>query len=144
MTHTTKPQATLEQVLQPRPPVLGIRCVQPANYEPGSAQERFVSSAAQTVRSLYLDGARNLGYDPERPDIFWSECADTFCTVLEVEQAAADDHEASVALAVFERAGFFSDRLRPTTLRAQVEMQIAALDAARQARWLFAQQTQLV
>lgn len=139
-----KPQATLEEVLQPRPAGEPVRCVKAAEYERGTPQERLVASAAKTVRSIYVDGSRRMGYDPEYSDIFWSECAETMRTVLEVEQVASDDHEASVAMAVFERAGFFSDRLRPTTLRAQVEMQIAALDAARQARWLFAQQTQLV
>jgi hypothetical protein len=143
MTHN-KTQATLEEVLQPRPFTGTLRCVQPAQYSPGSPQERLVSSAARTVRDIYLDGTRNLAYDAERSEAFWSECAETMQAALEVEQVAADDHEAAIALSVFERAGFFSDRLRPTTLRAQVEMQIAALDAARQARWMFARQSQLV
>ncbi len=146
MNHTTTRQvtATVEEVLQPRPAGAPMRCVQPAQYTPGSPQERLVSAAARTVRDIYLDGIRNVPFDAAQPDAFWSECAETYCAALEVEQVAADDHEASIALSVFERAGFLSDRLRPTTLRAQVEMQIAALDAARQARWMFARQSQLV
>lgn len=143
-TATRQAIATIEEVLQPRPAGAPLRCVKPASYTPGSVQERLVSAAAQTVRNIYLDGIRNVPFDAERADVFWSECAETYCAALEVEQIAADDHEASIALSVFERAGFLSDRLRPTTLRAQVEMQIAALDAARQARWMFARQSQLV
>ena len=143
-TTTRQVIATFEEVLQPRPAGAPMRCVKPASYTPGSVQERLVSAAARTVRDIYLDGIRNVPFDAAQPDAFWSECAETYCSALEVEQIAADDHEASIALSVFERAGFYSDRLRPTTLRAQVEMQIAALDAARQARWMFARQSQLV
>jgi len=134
---------TVAEVLLPRPCNITMRCVQPAEYAVGSPQDRLVRLAADKMRAIYVNGARSVRYDEQAPELFFDQCADTFQAAQEVEQCAADDQEASIALAVFERAGWFRDLLRPTTLRAQVEIQLLAIGTARQARLLFAQQQAL-
>ena len=51
---------------------------------------------------------------------------------------------ASIAGAIFARAGWFGDLVRPTTLEGQVQMQVAAIEAARLAKPFFAKQASLV
>ncbi len=133
---------TMKAVLQPRP-APRVRAVKPAAVADGSLQAQLIERAAQTVRNIYVDGQRRVKYDEARPEVFFDACFETFQAALEVEDAAPDDLTASIAAAVFERAGW-SSTLRPTTLEAQVRMQVAAMDAARQARGFFAKQAALV
>jgi hypothetical protein len=143
-THTAAARtALLAEVLQPRQSDFSMRCVHPADYAVGSPQDRLVSRAAAQVRRIYVAGKRNVRYDEHAPELFFDECADTHRTAQEVEQCAADDQEAAIALAVFERAGWFRGLLQPTTLASQVEIQLLAMNTARQARLLFAQQQTL-
>lgn len=136
--------ALLENVLQPRPVGAVPRCVKPAQFERGSLQDELVERAAAAVRSIYSAGQRRVSYDEQRPEHFFDACVDTFSVALEVEEAIEDGTTASIAAAIFERAGWTRDMLRPTTLEAQVRMQVEAVQAARQARQFFARQAALV
>lgn len=136
--------ALLEKVLQPRPVGAVPRCVKPAQFERGSLQDELVERAAAAVRRIYSAGQRRVSYDERRPEPFFDACFDTYSVVLEVEDAVEDDTTASIAVAIFERAGWARDLLRPTTLEAQVRMQVEAVQAARQAKQFFARQAALV
>lgn len=129
---------TLKEVLKPRPAV-AVRNIKPADIKPGTLQAKLVEEAAAKVKGLYYAGKRKVGYDPERPEPFFDACVDTYTTIVDVEQTVPDERVASIALAVFEKA-FFGERLLPTTLKAQVEMQIEAVETARRLRLLFAEQ----
>lgn len=133
----------LSQVLQPRPAGT-VRFVKPAQLERGSLQDELVGRAAATVRSIYSSNQRRVAYDEKRPEPFFDACFDTFSVALEVEEAIEDDTTASIAAAIFERAGWTGDLLRPTTLEAQVRMQLEAIDAACKAKQFFARQASLV
>lgn len=133
---------TLREILQPRPVEKQPRIVQPAKVQPGSMHERIVADAAEKIRHIYIKGQRRVAYDERNPEQFFDACFDTRMTVEEVEQCIEDERVARIALAIFHRAGI-TDNPRPTTLRAQVEMQIAVVEAARNVQWLFAQQQAL-
>lgn len=135
--------ATLTDVLQPRPCDIQLRCVQPLAADPGSVQEQLIGKAAEKVRSLYYASQRRVAYDEKSPESFFDACYDTYCAAAEVEQVAEDDTTASIALAVFKRAGWFHELLRPTTLAGQVQMQIEALEAARRVKPFLAHQAAL-
>lgn len=134
---------TLAQVLQPRPCNLELRCVQPMAFEPGSLQEKVVTSAALKVRDLYANNQLRVAYDERCPEPFFDACYDTYSVALEVEQVVADDTTAAIAWSIFERAGWGRDRLKPTTLAGQVRMQVEAIEAAVKARQFFAKQAAL-
>lgn len=137
----TAPAALMLEVLRPTP-AKAIRSVKPVQPEPGSFVERIVNHAARKVRDAYLAGRRAVNYDSDRPEYFFDACFDTWMTAAELSEAIPDDTELALAEAVFERAGW-SDRLRPTTLRAQVEMQVIATEAARKARVFMMRQQSL-
>jgi hypothetical protein len=137
-TNTTTNQL-LAEVLRPTPAAT-LRHVKPAVFKPNTPEAGFIEKAAARVRDVYLAGARAAAaqfgrFDPDA-------CFDTWMTVAELDQAIADEKTAAIAKAVFQRAGF-DDRLQPTTLRAQVEMQLIAVETAQHARQLFGQQLNL-
>lgn len=133
----------LEEVLKPStlPPV---RFGCPVDLDSETPAAKLVEAAARQVRDIYLDGIRRVAFDEKRPEAFFSECAETAIAAIEVENTAADEFEANIASTIFQRAGFYSQVLKPTTLRAQVEIQIAVIDAVNKIRWSFAKQQALV
>lgn len=133
----------LTNVIKPRP-APAVRFVQSARFERESLQEQLVERAAKQVRQIYLQGIRRMKYDEKQPEPYFEACADTFITALEVERVMPDDTTAAIASAIFERAGWGQGNLRPTTLEAQVQMQMVAIEAAEQARQFFAKQTALI
>lgn len=134
--------ATLADVLRASP-AEPVRFIKPAKVDSGSVQATIIERAARQVRDIYLDGIRRVKYDEKQPEVFFDACFDTWSVFAEVEQAVQDDATAAIALAILERAGWNRDGLRPTTLEAQVRMQMTAIDAATQAKVLFAKQAEL-
>jgi hypothetical protein len=141
MTYTTQ---TLADVLKPRAAAAQPRCVPPVQVAHGSIQDDLINRAAAQVRSIYNRNQRRVSYDACAPEFFFDACWDTLTVALEVEQAVSDDMTAAITGAIFSRAGWFGSLLRPTTLDGQVQMQTAAIDAARLARPFFAKQASLV
>lgn len=135
--------ATLTEVLQPRHAGAPIRCVKPAVVPPGSIQENIISTAAVKIRGIYARNVRAVRYDAARPESFFDACLETRLVADEAEQHADDDTVASIARAIFERANWFADLLRPTTAEAQALMREEAIKAARTARTFFARQQAL-
>lgn len=128
----------MTQVLKPSltKPLRTVPALSPAN----DFQEKLLKKAGRKVRDIYAAGQVRMGYDITRPERFADACVDTWMTYHELSEAIADDKELAVINAVFEAAGFNSSRVFPTTLRAQVEMQIAAVDFAKSYKTLFATQ----
>lgn len=127
--------ALLAEVLRAHPPMT-MRIVKPAQLPSGSLADRIIETAAAQVRSIYARGKRSA----TSTENWFDACADTFFAYHELTDAVADDRLLSLANAIFERAGFIRENLHPTTLRAQVDMQVAALEAARNAERFLAQQ----
>lgn len=131
--------ALLADVLRAQPPI-AMRLVKPARLPAGSLADRIIESAADQVRSLYVCGKR-----PAASTETWADaCFDTYFAYHELTEAIPDDRLLSLANAVFERARLTSENLHPTTLRAQVDMQVAAVAAARNAQQFLAQQASFV
>jgi len=60
-------------------------------------------------------------------------------THYELTDAIADDKMLGVLISIFDRAGFVSANLRPTTLEAQVDIQLAAVSAPKTVSLFMAQ-----
>lgn len=139
-----RPQATatLAEVLRPNGPDQGPapRHVLPAKFERGSAAESALDAAACYVRAAAVEGSYHVPYDDEHPEIFWCTIADSCAAALEAVGAIADPVEASIAEAIFQAAGWYSDKLRALTLRAQVEVQAFVMQVASKLKFLFAKQ----
>lgn len=131
----------LLEVLKPSnpAPLRIVKALEPAN----EFQETLIKKAARQVRDIYVEGQVRMGYDPREPERFFDACVDTWMAYSELSDALADEKELAVVNAVFEEAGFLRDRVFPTTLRAQVEMQITAVEFARKFKTLFATQQSL-
>lgn len=132
-----------DEVLRPRyaseaPPV---RTPAPLVVSPGSEAQRVIERAAAAVRSIYNSGIARVssgGFEA-----YADACAETWSALHEVTSSVDfDDKTCDIANAVFKRA-FGDGMFKPTTLRAQVEMQMAAVEAARAYRSLFAKQMSL-
>ncbi len=117
------------------------RHIKPLEVPAEGPAARIVEQAAERVRWLYNVGRRATPYDEKQPELFFDACADTYTVRLEVEEVLPDV-EASIAAAIFVKAGF-TENLKPTTLPAQVEMQNTVVDAARRAAQFFAKQAAL-
>jgi hypothetical protein len=133
-----RPQGLTADDLAPAP-----RHVLPAQFERGSAAESALYSAAAYVRASMADGAFRPCYDREAPEFFWSAMADTAVTALEAVDAIADKTEASIAEAIFQAAGWYSDKLRALTARAKVEIQMFVMHIASKVKYLFAKQEEM-
>ena len=130
--NTATYSATLPTVIRAGEPFT-VRNVKPLRPASGSVLERVVEQAARKVRDIYVAGRRFVSNDPDQPEFFQDLCFETWMVSGELERSVEDDTELAIAAAIFERAGWH-DTLRPTTLRAQVEMQIVAVETARRAR----------
>lgn len=130
----------IKEVLRPRPGDAVFRMVRPASVEAGTFQAQLVDDAAAAVRQLYYRGQRRVGYDANRPEGNFDACVDTFITTVDVEQNVTDERTAALAMAIFERAGFFRELLRPTTPAARDAIKSAVVQAAERVRWLSAEQ----
>ena len=129
------------EVLQPRTPGPGTIEVPRLNIEPGSAADAVVRKAAKVIRAVALQGMARVNAND-----YQAECAETgLLTPLDAVQTVArqDLTLAGAVEAVFERA-FSGVRVCPTTRRAQVEMQMCAITAARHIRGLLYKQQALV
>jgi hypothetical protein len=136
---------TLTSVLQPRPAPEALRCVQPAELTPGSAADVIADRAAEQIRTIYLNSQRYVKFDERDPAPFFDAMADTCQCAHQVEQSVADELVAALTLTIFNRAGWIGGgTLRPTTLAGQVRMQVAADEAALQARQFMAKQAALI
>lgn len=136
--------ALMVDVLRPTTDYIASRPM-PAAATPAkdTIVDRFINKGARLVRDSYVAGKRVVNYDSCRPEYFFDACFDTWATYGELTESIDDDDaELSVIRAIFERAGF-GDRLRPTTLRAQVEMQTVAIETARKAKVFLATQQSL-
>lgn len=135
---------TLENVLRASAPQ---RIARPerANLQiaPNSPKQALIDKIATRVRALYVAGQRRVAYDEKRPEVFFDACFETYCTWQELDTATDDPVVLAIADAVFERVGFASSNVRPTTLEAQVRMQIEVIQAAKAAKLLFAPQAAL-
>jgi hypothetical protein len=125
----------LAEVLRAQPPV-NMRLVKPARLPVGSVADRIIDTAAAQVRTLYVHGKRAAA----STEAWFDACFDTYFAYHELSDAIPDDRLLSLANAVFDRAGIMRENVHPTTLRAQVDMQITALEAARNAERFLAQQ----
>jgi hypothetical protein len=127
---------TLE-VMQPRPATPEWLTVPKVFIEPGSAADAVVRNAAAIIRSLATQHTELVHRDD-----YQAECAETgLLAPLDAVQTVArqDLLLAGAVQAVFERA-LGGVRVCPTSLRAQVEMQLCAIDAARAIRGLLFEQ----
>lgn len=130
--------ALLADVLRAQPPI-AMRLVKPARLPSDSLADRIIETAAAQVRSIYARGKRSAA----ATENFFDACADTYRAFDELTDAIPDDRLLGLVNSVFERAGFIRENLHPTTLRAQVDMQVAAVAAARNAQRFLAQQAAL-
>jgi hypothetical protein len=64
-------------------------------------------------------------------------------THAELDLCIHDDTELAITKAIFDEANLTSTDIEPTKLRTQVEMQIAAVDAAKRIKNLLATQAAL-
>jgi len=126
---------TLIEVLQPRARATQIELVKA--WEPPSGPEsELVAEAAAQVRAIYTRGTARI--ESGTPECFADACADTWLALSEVTDGGNFDVKiSSIALAVIERAFVGVPLLKPTTLRAQVEMQMKTVEAARAIRRKF-------
>lgn len=127
--------ATLVEVLRPQP-LTTERLPQPAVVAAGSVPDRILDAAAAALRAIYLAGKRKTN----AVENYWDACADTDRAFHELAEAIPDEHTLGLAFAAFERAGFTRSNLYPTHLDIQVDMQLVAVDAARNARNFLAKQ----
>jgi hypothetical protein len=133
-----RPQGLQDYDLAPAP-----RHILPATFERGSAAEYALNAAACYVRSAMTEGTFRPCYDREAPEFFWSAMADTAVTALEAVDCIADKTEASIAEAIFQAAGWYSDKLRALTARAKVEIQVFVMHIASKVKYLSAKQSAL-
>lgn len=131
--------ATISQVLQPRF-IEPIHHVSPLAIQGGTPQAAVVARAAAQVQALYADGVRSTS--GKNREAFYDECADTCMTAFDT-QSVLDDATSAIVAAIFKAAGWFSGTLKPITLRAQVEIQMYVIEAARSIRLLLAKQQTL-
>lgn len=139
---TDYPLSVLNEVLRPVP-LQPVRQVRPIEVPEGTVAEQVIERAAKRLRAQMLAGRARVEFDSKDPSDYMTACADTWLVMTDLE-AVLSDEEAAVANAIFERAGWFNTDLKPTTRRAQVEMQVAVRNAARSARNFFAQQQALI
>jgi hypothetical protein len=137
---TITPKASLAEVIRPRGPfVEGGPLVYPAEYEPGSLQAELVDKAASQLRDIYSAGTARIPYNDNDPGPFMAACASTYEAALEVTEVLPPA-QGSIALALFKRLWTDTFSVKPTTPRAQVEMQMAAIEAARRLAFMFSAQ----
>lgn len=127
--------ALLAEVLRAQPPAQ-LRLVKPARLPVGSLADRIIDTAAAQVRGLYVRGKRAAA----STELWTDACFDTYFAYHELSDAIPDDRLLSLANAIFDRAGIIRENLHSTTLRAQVDMQVAAVEAARNAQKFMTQQ----
>lgn len=137
--HTFKTTA-LAEVIKPRGAfTAGGPLVYPADYEPGSLQAELVDKAAYELREIYTAGQCSVGFTENDPGPFMTACAYTYESALEVTEALPPSL-AAIALALFKRLWSDATAVRPTTARAQVEMQMAAITSAKRLAFMFSKQ----
>ena len=132
--------ASLQEVLQARPPYQPARYIAPAEYSIGSVQAQVVDKAADQLRAIYTA-------NPAKGEhaCYQSACAENFIASLEIADALPDDREAAIARAIFLRAiPADAGKQRPTAVGALAQMQMLAIDAARKVRLLFSVQQDLI
>jgi hypothetical protein len=132
---------TLAQVLRPRPSI-GYRNVKPLKPTT-DYQASVLKKEAAKVRDIYRSGIERVFYDRDRPEHFWDRRVDTWMTHAELDLCIHDDTELAITKAIFDEANLTSTDIEPTKLRTQVEMQIAAVDAAKRIKNLLATQAAL-
>ena len=142
-TNSHEYQKVLTHVLQPRPCVQP-RFVKPAEIEPGSAVEAVIEKAAQRAKAVYAKGTFRVSNSQDYPERFADACAETALALQEAVEVAADDLEAALIESIVVKAGWTREPMRPATLRAQAEMQIALIEAARHAKRLYMRQQSLI
>jgi hypothetical protein len=136
--------ASLAEVLKPRTDTNRRTVERPAlQVAPGSPQAALLDKVAAKLRSIYNAGRLRISYDEKEPERFFDAAWGTLEAWLELEQVVEDPATLAFADAVWERAGLLGGWINPTTLRAQVEMQLAVLDAAKAYRLLVAKQQEL-
>jgi hypothetical protein len=131
-------------VLRPSADAAPLRKIEPRPVVAGSYQEDLIEKAASTLRRLRIAGKARVPYDPDHPEPFWEACADTAKAALEVENSIADPDEAAIASAIFKAAGFYDGGIKLLTLRAQVEVQMFVMENARNVKFLFSKQQELI
>lgn len=136
--------ATLQRVLCPSG-VSGY--VEPVLRQRGEVPDFVLHSdafdvAANELRAHYLRGVRAV-----HEDLRGDFQGETWLTAGEAEEAVLDDVEAAIVGQLFKRlwSGIGgASRVKPTTLRGQVEMQMSAIVSARRLRLMSMRQAVLV
>ena len=132
----------LAEVLQAGPLRPAGRNIQPAKAVPGSAAAQALAFEAETISDIYFRGISQKRY--YSPEAFLTDCGYTWVgTAYAATQTIDDATEASIALALFRRAGLCGGGLRPTTDAAQRSMLERATDFAKRSKPLFAKQAEL-
>lgn len=142
ITKTAAYNALMREVLQPREAAQAVPMVQPVAVKPGSIPASFVTLAADKIRKLYNKGLyqpRHAGYH----EYYAEACAETGLALFEAETVTDDKLTLGLIETIFRKAGFYSQTLRPTTLEAQVMIQMTAIEAARNAQLFMAEQQTL-
>jgi hypothetical protein len=135
--------ALLMEVLQPRDapaptPDLPVPDIQ---ISPGSAADAVASKAANMIR--YLAATYTKSIDPKRcPDEYQCGMAETAWETPQdaIQTVAMSDPVTAAAVKEVFRRAMLGLRVYPTTLRAQVEMQLCAIDAGHCIRGLLFKQ----
>lgn len=137
--------ATLQRVLCPD----GAPETAPAQVyrQRGEVPEFVLHSEAFDIAARELHGHYLRGVRAVHEDLRGDYQGETWLTGVEAEEAVPDDLEAAIVGRMFERlwAGIGGvGRVRPTTLRCQVEMQMSAILSARRLRLMSMRQAALV
>lgn len=118
--------------------------------EPWSVLDQDLDDAACKIAYLSIRGRRSvpsLACEHERSDVYWTAVADTAFGGSSVAESLVDQEPvvSALVLEIYRRASLRFN-LVPANLRAEVEMQLAAVDAARSMQRLVptAEQTQLL
>lgn len=119
------------------------RKIKPIKLTDPAARE-MLDEAGAKVRRAYANGVTEAARGPRIAGAAWHDAlAENWMTVYELGNCVADDAELSLCRSIFERAGIFGAGERPTSLRAQVEMQTIAVVYASRCKSLFMHQTAL-
>jgi hypothetical protein len=105
----------------------------------GSPLAQIIERAATTVRGIYQTGLKR--FDSQSWENRGYERLDTLESAWQLERCGFDVKTVEITAAIFKRALPPAVNVLPTTLEAQVAMQLAAVEAARAFRALFAKQT---